>query len=205
MTENNNQSADDLDRIAQAVPSPAQRKEDEKKAYFEFEELFSKTPTRNKWDLIDKYTPGKYKQPERPFSRPLPEEPGIDYKRDVREKLKMMLPRNFCPDCGQTDRPHTGGAINVNFCDQDSPDLGLKAFEIYITIFCQDCVENAVLAQKNKDDGSKIIVDAATGLTLKDKLAMERSVRIKNNTHEFIKAKLAAGDHSIYVSGKRED
>jgi hypothetical protein len=113
-----------------------------------------------------------------------------------------MLPRNFCPDCARTDRPNKGGFLNINWCTEDSPHLGLKAFDIYTSVFCQECVEAAMLKQKSSDPADNLIVGGYTNKEIKD---AERMVRIKENTHGFIKAKLAAGDWSIYLSGRRED
>jgi hypothetical protein len=210
--------ADSWEEIQKHLPSA----EEERKIANEMEELYPKTNRsgartsvsagsvpairprglKRTSDFIDKHTPGKLKLPKRAFSTELPEGPEDPAKKELKEKLKMILPRSFCPDCGRTDRPHKGGAINPNFCTEDTPHLGLKAFDIYVTFFCQECLEKAILKQKRTDPADNLIVGGYTNKEIKD---AERMVRIKENTHGYIKARLAAGDHAIYVSGKRED
>jgi len=213
-------SADDLSEIKKHLPSP----QEEMKIAQEFEDLF---PTTNRAgakgirsglgvpairprglkaasSFIDKYTPGKYKRPKRQFSEPLPDAPANPVKRELKEKLKMMLPRTFCPDCGRTDRPPEGGAVNVNWCTEDTPALGMKAFDCYVSFFCQECLEKVISNQKNQDPADNIVVDHIHGYTNADMKGAQRLVRIKENTNAYIKARLASGDHSIYLSGTRE-
>lgn len=219
MTKKIKKSADDISEISKHLPTP---KEEYERAQ-ELGEMFSTTnrsgargiksglgvPSIRPRGLAraskfaDDFTPGKLKKPKKAFEEELPESPLNAFKKEMREKLKIMLPRQFCPDCGETDRPNKGGVINLNFCLHDTPHLGMKANDLYITILCQDCVEKAMRSTGGEDPSNSLVVEG--GITLGEKKSMERAVRIKTNIEEYIKAKLAAGDHSIYVSGKRED
>jgi hypothetical protein len=155
-------------------------------------------------DFVDKYSPGKLQKPRpKSFSEYIPEAPVNPIKKELKEKLRMILPRNFCPDCGRTDRPSEGGAINTNFFTEDTEGLGLKAFDIFISFFCQECLLK--ITAKSNDPIDQLIIDPSLGATNADMKAAQRLIRIKENTHAFIKAKLASGDHSIYVTGKRDD
>jgi hypothetical protein len=201
-------SADDINEIRKHWPSAEQ----ERKIADELSEFYSATnragargigsgitvPSvrprglRRASNFVDTYTPGKYKQPPRPFSKPISEEPVNPIKRELKEKLKLILPRNFCPDCGRTDRPSEKGAINVNMVTQDEEGLGLKAFDVWISFLCQECIEAALLLQQGKD-GQIILPDE-----IKELRTAQRSIRIKENSYAFIAAKRASGDLSIY-------
>lgn len=60
-------------------------------------------------------------------------------RRDFAEKLRYWLPREFCPDCGEHDRPHEGGAINVVDWNEPRPDLDIRPGEIVLSTWCQRC------------------------------------------------------------------
>lgn len=215
--EKKNKSADDISEINKHLPTP---KEEYERAQ-ELTEMFSTTNRAGARGIksglgvpairprglaraskfADDFTPGKLKKPKKAFEEEIPESPLNAFKKEMREKIAMFLPRNFCPDCDKTNRPNKGGVINVNFYDKDMPHLGLKAFEIVIDILCQECVERTMHEQQEQDPANALIID---GITMAERKSMERSVRIKSNREAFIKAKLLAGDNSIYVSGKRE-
>lgn len=155
------------------------------------------------YKMIDEnFTPGKYKERARPLSQPL-NEPRNQLKREIAEHIGMILPRNFCPDCGEINRPHDGGVINVNRYDYDRPDLHIKANALLISFFCQECGEKQTRKQKNKDAEDELIFKTSRGEYKKGELdAGTRLVRIKNHTESFIKSRILSDDKTIFPDGR---
>lgn len=157
-------------------------------------------------DIIEQLIGEKAKRPDRPFEKQL-QDPREYYKNVAPEyNVVMALPRNFCPDCGRTDRPvdprTAGGAFNLNMYSEDRPDLGLRAKEAYTSCFCQECCIK--YRDMQRDPASKIITPTIRGdqSNLK-RWAAQRLERVKRNTEEFIKARRLAGDESIYIKQER--
>ena len=151
------------------------------------------------YKYIDEHlTPGKVKPKPPAFSREL-EEPKDQVKREIAESIGMILPRNFCPDCGKTDKPHSRGVININRYDTDRPDLHIKANSILISFFCQDCVESST---KKPNASDELLLATSQGThSSGDMKAAERLVRIKQHTEHYIRSRILAGETSIFPQG----
>jgi hypothetical protein len=161
------------------------------------------TDVRQRWKDRDKYlTPGKVKPKPRPFSEELAE-PKSQLKQEIKESIGMILPRNFCPDCGEVDKPHSRGVININRYDADRPDLHIKADSLLISFFCQGCVEKQVQKQQSYDpaDDIQIVMPGGGTISQKQIKSAERLVKIKRQTEDFIKARILADDKSIFPQG----
>lgn len=141
------------------------------------------------------------KKRDKPLSKEL-EEPKNQVKREIAESIGMVLPRNFCPDCGETNRPHSQGVININRYDHDRPDLHIKANQLVISFFCQKCAEQQLEKQKGPSASDEVILQTSTSSnTIGELYAANRLVRIKKQTEEFIKAKILSEDLSIFPDG----
>lgn len=159
-------------------------------------------------DFVDKLTPGKYKQPPRPFERTVSESDTFK-RQETPYNLCMMLPRNFCADCDRTNRPTdpltAGGTINLNVFDQkDRLDLGIKLgtggkmMQAVISFLCQEC--NMAYRAGINDPGKEIWQADVHGIqSTKTKNNAGRLVRIKANTEAYIKAMRLSGRDEIYV------
>lgn len=160
--------------------------------------------TRKRWNFADEYlTPGKIKKKDPALSKPL-EEPVHQVKQEIKEALGMILPRNFCPDCGRTDRPFSQGVMNVSMYPQDRPDLHLRANSLLISIFCQECARSQFDKARDPDraDSLEIVQPGGTAMTKGELDRAERLFRIKQNTEDYIRSKLLAGDNTIFPDGK---
>lgn len=137
------------------------------------------------------------------LSEELKEDPRAgQMRREIQESVGMILPRNFCPDCGATDKPHSRGVMNINRYDHDRYDLHIKKDSLLISFFCQECAEKQVRKQKNMDAEDALIMQTHQGEhTMGEINAASRLVRIKKHTEEFIKARLISGDTEIFPNG----
>lgn len=192
------------EQVTSKLPTP----EEESKRKEKFTDLFDKTKRsgaqsaagsvairpsglRTASDFLDQMTLGKVKEPERPFSKPL-KEPTFQ-QQATKERIRMILPRNFCPDCDRTDRPLTGGAINPNVFLEDRPHIRLKANQIFISFLCQECLEAQFAIVDPKGHIKELDEEGK-------KKQAERPVRIKENTEAFIKTLLLTDSPDLWIN-----
>jgi hypothetical protein len=160
-------------------------------------------------ELVDEFTPGKYKQPDRPFSKSV-KEPEFQ-KRELPFNVAIVLPRTFCTDCGRRDRPDhekAGGCINVSeYRDHDRPDLGIflgtngKQGQAVLNFFCQECLMN--YRAGINDPGQEIYQADVHGInSSRTKRNAERLVRIKEHVEGFIRTMRLSGHWEIYTDGR---
>lgn len=159
------------------------------------------TGGKSRFDLFhDNFSgKGRYKKQPRPGEVELNVTGKVE-KRDLADKVKFALPRNFCPDCNRTDRMHVQGSINVwtMYDGGQNQEFGpyLKPGEVVITFWCQEC-------QNHEFYGLKIIIpgmeDGPEGLDEWRKKQI-RQIRMDRNIADFIRSRVTTGDQSIVVS-----
>ena len=151
-------------------------------------------------DLIDHFTPGKFKPKDRAFSKEI----DIDkhYKnREVDYKLVVTLPIDFCPDCNQ--RGKRGTIINIGCWDKDCPGLGLKKGEGIISFFCQECATK--FNSPIKDPGAEVDEVRLDGIrTGRQRWVQERNKRIQENIESYIKWCRDTERWEIYCDGRKD-
>lgn len=143
----------------------------------------------------DEYTgTGRYKEPDRPFSKGLIEPPRPKLDSTV-GTVRIYIPQNVCFACMRTDRPvgtkeKPSGMINGYPYFNDRADLGIKKGEFILSTICQQCVE------KHNAKLSRQVLEVS-----KDAIVKEWMVRIFVNRENYIRAcRTSQGDdHSIYV------
>ena len=152
-------------------------------------------------DLIDYFTPGKVKMPDRPFSREI-ETPADHKNQDTPFRPTIMLPRSYCGDCDRKGRPEKGGAINFNVWAAERADLGVKPGDSMISFFCQECVEKY---QAGINDPGKDILEASVqGVRQRRQAEGEtRAIRCKENQENYIRAMRLTGNMAIYTDGRK--
>ncbi len=148
-------------------------------------------------DFLDTLTPQRKKK-KNWREEVLPDEPKNGRPRDLPEKVRMILPRNFCPDCGDTNRPQAGGCINVNVYAKGRPGWRLPPNSVVLSFFCTQCYEKSVAGRN--DNANELQLAHVSGIHNKGEYeSAQRLIRIRDNTEAFISARLACGDESIYV------
>ena len=152
-------------------------------------------------DLVDYFTPGKVKMPDRPFSKPIDDTKDRKPTEDPFSKIAITLPRSFCPDCDRTDRPEEGGAINWNVWMEDRADLGIRAGEGMLSFFCQECCLK--FQADIKDPGKDIQEVTVQGVrNRRQREQAERLVRTKKNQEDYIRMCRTTGRMEIYIDGR---
>lgn len=147
-------------------------------------------------DDLDRFLNTKAPRPPRPLTDPI--EVPDNGRRDSPFQLRMRLPRNFCPDCGRTDRPPVGGAMNLLVAPVEWPHLRLRQGDAVINFFCQECCER-FKAQQSDPAGDLILVGAGQEARNRELESAIRSQRITENTNAYIIGRLMADDDSIWV------
>lgn len=139
---------------------------------------------------------GKYKKQPRPGEVELRVK-DTQPKRELFEKIKFKLPRNFCPDCNRTDLAHEKGVINVWTMYDGAPDLGLQPNDVIVSFWCQQCQMNGLYGKRIKIPGEE------NGLNPEGmdewRKAQIRQVRMDRNIEAYIRNRLLAGDTSIVI------
>lgn len=146
-------------------------------------------------DFHENYTgTGRYKAPDRPFSKGLvdPVRPRMFEKLP---EVRIYIPQNICFACMRTDRPvgtkdKPSGMIDGYPYFNDRPDLGVKAGEFVVSTICQECIE------KHNAKLSRQILEVS-----KDNVIKEWMIRIFVHRENYIRAcRTAQGDtHPIFV------
>lgn len=153
-------------------------------------------------DFHQMITPGQLKRPVGAGKAPLKKQTEGQRlaRKEFAEKLRYWLPRDFCPDCNRTGRPHKGGAVNVCMVEHGDISIDLRPMELVITVWCQDCQMTALYSDSNI---AKVRVNQ--GRNGKKSLSEDtqiaaaiRKERMETNYKAYIRAKLLAGDKSIY-------
>jgi len=146
---------------------------------------------------------GKFKKQPRPGEVELRVSDKVP-QRELMEKIKYVLPRNFCPDCNRTDRMKVGGACNMWTMHDGESKVDLKPGDVVVSIWCQECQMTALYADK------KIQLPGNQEIAPENydewRLKQIRQIRMDRNIAEFIRNRLIAGDTSIrpYRQGEKE-
>ena len=203
----------DPKRIAPLLPSL----QEEQKKKKELEHLFNKTnrsgagstyipgapairPSGSLDSFREAITPGKLPKRDPLFSKPL-EVPKNAHNTETGFRLKIMLPRTFCPDCDKTDRPEEGGAVNINIFMEEKHSISVKPGDALISFFCQACCNKFTESQKGVASDLSLVTSSGGIAKKKEIDAAERLVRIKANTEAYIRCKLLTNDTGIFVNG----
>lgn len=156
-------------------------------------------------EIVDFFTPGKVKMPDRPFEKPL-DNPTDGKRAETPFTLVIMLPRNYCPDCDRSNRPagdNAGGAVNVSFWSEERVDLGVKAMDSMISFFCQECCLK--FQADIKDPGKDIQLATVHGIRQRRQQEQaERLVKVRKNTENYIRAMRMANRWEIYLDGRKD-
>ena len=204
-------SAADLTAIAPHLPSKAA--EDKQRA--ELEQLFSTAARagaggtrvgvpglrplgKRGMDFVDAMTP-KRQHKTHAYDQELPVDgPQNGTRRAVDGRVAISLPRTFCPDCGRTDRPRNGGAINMNVYPQGRPEWRLGPKDIMLSFFCDECYIQQLRSRNDKSND--LYLAQVGGVAQKGNYdAANRLVRIKSNTEAYMRAQMAVGNDEIFV------
>jgi hypothetical protein len=152
-------------------------------------------------EFIDKYTPGKYQAPARPFSQTLESPKNTASHGEIDKLLRAVCERRFCPDCNRYDRPLEGGAINLTVYTEAHPEMGISKNDAIVSFFCQECCET-FRALRN-DPASQLKIKTAHGeKALGEIKGVQRLHRVKDNTTTYLRIKWMNnvwGEDSIYV------
>lgn len=151
-------------------------------------------------EVIDYFTPGKIGKKPRAFEEDiqLPDEK----KDSPQANIAVILPRTFCADCNSRHCRPEGGAININIFPQDRMDLGVKANEVIVSFFCNECLlkHRAGITDPGKDIS---VADVHGVRSQRQKEGAERLVRCQKNLEDYIKWCRITNRMEIYQDEQR--
>lgn len=120
--------------------------------------------------------------------------------REIAEKIRYRLPRNFCPDCNRTDRAHVKGALNMFSLQEPEPGLDIYPGEIVLCCWCQDCQDDDLNAK------TKLVIPGMDDPDMDEwRKRMIRQNRMERNIIEYIRAKRMSNDTSIVIRPEELD
>jgi hypothetical protein len=157
--------------------------------------------------------PGKFKKKEAWGKAKLREtlkgQPTLP-KSEVAEKLKFVIPANFCIDCCRSDRPTDGGFLNLKaIADDEYAGIGLIPGNVVLTVWCQDCFDRDQFSKKNlaicqgDDIPQDVIVPKQIDVPPEemDEYALNkiRGNRMHRNMIDYLRNQIMARNPTIYV------
>jgi len=101
-------------------------------------------------------------------------------RQEFEERLRYCLPRSFCPDCAEHDRPSEQGMFNLWCIEEPIPGLDLRPGHVVVSTWCQECL---VAYRSGKIRGTVL----ADGLT-DEARAAALNTRMEAHTLDYLRA-----------------